>query len=728
MKQVLENLRTGQISVADVAVPGVRNGTVLVRNHYSVISAGTEGATVQLGKMSLLGKARARPEQVRKVLNVVRNQGLLKAYQAASRSLDMPIPMGYSCAGEVIAVGPGVGNLRVGDRVACMGAAFAHHAEVVCVPSQLCIAVPDGVDLRDAAITTIGSIALNSLRVGDLAIGDRVVIIGLGLLGLLAAQLVRAAGGQVYGIDRDPRRVEFFQKLGYGPAAVTGSELASAVNAWSLGEGADLVLITASAPDNSPVALAGELARRRGRVVVLGRTEMTAPRETYLFKELHLMTAFSCGPGADDPNYELASEDYPVDLVRWSERRNADAFLQLLASGRVEPGQLMTHEFSLADAAGAFDLITSGNADSAAVVLRYNVTAAVELGSRAPDPVSKPVSVRKSGSKLRVSVIGAGSHATNEVIPALARLPGVELRGIASATGVKAAALSAKYGFAFNSSSAEAIIEDGNTDAVIVLTRHNSHADLAASALLAGKHVLVEKPLALTRAQLAAVESAAAKSDRVLKVGFNRRYAPTAVKMRKWFEARSQPLSISYRGNVGYRPPQHWLHDPAAGGGVLLGEACHYIDFCCWMIGAPVTAASVKCLRGISPAFLNEDNFHIELQFGDGSLGDIRYLSNGSGVTSREFIEIFGEGKSARLADFRALDLGRGSRRVRDWRWSADFGHRGQLAAFVAEASGGERAPSGFSDIESSRVTIGLSEQLPSSLSDSSEGDDVAGR
>lgn len=710
MKQVLENLRSGEVSVADVPAPRLRAGTVLVRNHFSVISAGTEGATVQLGKMSLLGKALARPEQVRKVINVVRSQGLLKAYQVANRSLDMPIPMGYSCAGEVVAVGAGVERLRVGDRVACMGAAYAHHAEMVCVPAQLCVPVPEGVLLRDAAITTIGSIALNALRVGDLVLGERVVIVGLGLIGLLATQLARAAGAHVYGVDLDPRRLEYFRARGYGPAAAPGDGLEAAINAWSGGEGADLVVLTASAPNNQPVVLAGELARRRGRVVVVGRTEVSAPRETYLFKELKLLTAFSCGPGADDPSYELAGADYPADLVRWSERRNADAFLQLVASGRVDPRPIVTHEFMLDEAAKAFEAITAGGGAAVAVVLRY------PAADGAPAPAAAPVArprAAPAGTRLRLSVVGAGSHATNEVIPLLARLSGVELRGIASSTGAKAAALGAKYGFSYVGEAAEEVIGDPDTDAVILLTRHGSHAALASAALNAGKHVLVEKPLALDRAQLAAVEAAAAASGKVLMVGFNRRHAPAARELQKVFARRAQPLSVHYRGNVGYRPPTHWLHDPQDGGGVLLGEACHYIDFCCWLVGQPVTAADVQCLRGQPPALLAEDNLHIRLQFQDGSLATVHYLSNGDVTAGRELVEVFGERKSARLADFRRLELGGAMAGPRLFRGAADFGHRNQLAAFVARALGAESAV-GFSDIESSRVAIALAEQLPS--------------
>lgn len=704
MKQALVNLRTGEVSVADVPVPQLRAGTVLVRNAYSVISAGTEGATVQLGRMNLLDKARARPEQLRKVVNVVRTQGLLTAYLAATRTLETPIPTGYSCAGEVVGVGAGVEGLRAGDRVACMGAPFAHHAEFVCVPPNLCVPVPDGVDLRDAAITSIGAIALNALRVGEMAVGERIVIIGLGLIGLLATQLARAAGCQVFGVDLDPRRVAHFREQGYGLAGEPGDALAPAVNGWSRGEGADLVLISASAPTNAPVALAGELARRRGRVVVVGRTEMSAPRETYLFKEVQLRTAFSCGPGADDPSYELAPDDYPVDLVRWSERRNAVSFLDLLAGGNMQPRALVTHEFALADAAEAFAAITSGDQAAIAVVLQYD--APPEPVVEAPKPAA-----RASSGRLRVSVIGAGSHAINEVIPRLAAEGRVALRGIVSASGVKAAALGRKYGFAYAAGGPDEILADADTDAVVVLTRHDTHAELAAAALQAGKHVLVEKPLSLDAPGLQAVEAAARASGRVLKVGFNRRHAPLALRLKERFAARVQPMSLFYRANVGYRPPGHWLHHPEQGGGVLLGEACHFVDFCCWLVGAPVTATRAASLRGQPPALIGEDNLHLQIEFADGSLAAVHYLSNGSVAAGREYVEVFAEQGYGRLWDFRRLELGRGLKRQTYAHWRPDFGHRRQLDAFVAEALGVAAAPA-FSDLDSSRVVLALDRQL----------------
>jgi len=715
MKQILENLRTGDIYVAEVPAPQVRRGSLLIRNHYSVISSGTEGATIQLGKMSLLGKARARPEQVRKVINVVRTQGLLPAYLAASRSLDMPIPLGYSCAGEVIAVGEGVLDFSIGDRVACGGAPYAYHAEQVCVPKNLCVPVPDGVDLKHAAIASIGAIALNALRVGDVRLGERVVIVGLGLLGLIAAQLARAAGCEVLGVDLDPARVDFFRDHQYGEAYVSNLEgIATSVSSWSKGVGADLVIITASSPGNEPVAMAGEFVRRRGRVVVVGRTEMKAPRETYLFKEVKLLTSFSCGPGADDPQYEWAGADYPLDLVRWSERRNIEAFISLLAEGRLRPEDLISREFPAEQAVDAFNSISNSGPKAVAIALRYSIKPELQ-----PDPMpARAAVVGRLSDRVRVGVLGAGSHATNEVVPLLAKFSEVSLRGIASAGGIRASALASKYGFSYAASDPEEIINDPNTDAVVILTRHDSHADLAARALRAGKHVLVEKPLALNHKQISQVEAALKEGQGSVMVGFNRRFAPLAKDLAKLFDQRSQPMSVFYRANVGYRPPNHWLHHAEQGGGVLLGEACHFIDFCCWLIDAPIADFDVSILRGQAPALISEDNLQIKLSFRDGSVATILYLSNGSPAIGREYIEVFCEQKSAVLWDFRRLEysLGPAGRLRSKKRLMADMGHSAQMQNFLDRITGRRKViEGGFSDLESSRITVKLNELMRAS-------------
>ncbi len=690
MKQVLENLRNGEISVDEIPTPLVKPGNVLVRNHYSLISAGTEGGTVKLGKMSLLGKAKARPEQAKKVLAVARTKGILTAYQAANRSLDMPIVLGYSCAGEVIAIGEGITDLAVGDKVACAGVGYANHAEIVTIPRKLCVNVPDELSLRYAAFTTLGAIALQGARIAKIRLGDNVVVIGLGLVGLLTVQLLRSAGCNVFGIDVDENQLSFVKNLGYCQVAHNDADnLVEQVMAFTSGHGADSVIITAATSDNGPVELAGKIARNKARVVAVGRTEMKAPRETYLFKELELCTSYAYGPGTGDENYEVKGIDYPIGYVRWTENRNMSAFIKLLSHSKLELEPLITQEFNIDEAESAFNTIINTNKPRPiAILLKY------PLNQEFPDTKDLSIVQFKSTNKkikkikktkVGISLIGAGSHATNELIPILQKLKNVEFRGISSATGVRASSLGKKYKFSFCTSDPEYILQDEKTDCVYILTRHDTHAALTISSLESGKHVFVEKPLALNYAELQSVIEAYQSTNLTLLAGFNRRYAPMANKMKNYFKSRAQPLSMHYRSNVGYRPPNHWLHDPLQGGGVILGEACHFIDFCYWFIESNINSVDVNALNGNDTGLISEDNVHITISFEDGSISTITYLSNGSTSHSRERIEVHCDNKTAVLVDFKRLELADGKtiKRSREW-ISADMGHLAQSKAFVS--------------------------------------------
>lgn len=664
MKQVLQNFRTGALTVEDIPEPFVRPGFVLVRNHYSLISSGTEGGTVKLGQMSLVGKARARPEQVRKVLQVVRTEGALSAYEATMRSLDMPIALGYCCAGVVAEVGEGINDIQVGEHVACGGGGYANHAEQVVIPRNLCVKLPGETDLRHAAFTTMGSIALQGVRVANVRLGENVVIIGMGLLGLITAQILRAAGCNVFGIDVSPARVEFAIGHGFCQAAVReASNLHEQVKTFSGGYGADAVIITAAAPNNDPVTLAGELARYKARVVVVGRTEMNAPRETYLFKELELCTSLAYGPGTGDPSYEDKGLDYPIGYVRWTENRNMAAFVQLVAQGQVQLDKLITHEFDISEAPRAFQIVTGQIKEPAiAVLLRYSQT---ETPQAAPARVSLPGGRRDGQAQgaVRVGVIGAGSFATNFMVPILGQARSIELRGIASANGVRAQALGKKYGFKYCTADSQELVGDPDTDCVFILTRHDSHAPLTIAALEAGKHVFVEKPLAMTKEELDRIIAAQRRTGLNVMVGFNRRYAGLALKMKAFFADRAQPMSVLYRANVGYRPPANWLHDPKQGGGVIIAEACHFIDFCHWMVGAPPLRVSSHALGSTGTGIINEDNVHIAMTFADGSLATVTYLSIGDRFYSRERVEVYGDGGVSVLEDFKSLLCTRNGRK-----------------------------------------------------------------
>jgi predicted dehydrogenase/threonine dehydrogenase-like Zn-dependent dehydrogenase len=686
VKQVVQNFKTGEVSVGDVAVPQLRPGCLLVRNRASLISAGTEGGTVKLGKMGLLGKARARPEQVKKVLQTLKTEGVLATFNAVSRTLDLPIPLGYSCAGIVEAAMEESVDLPVGTRVACGGGGKAFHADYVVVPRNLCVPIPAGVSFQHAAFTTVGAVAMQGVRIADLRLGENAVVVGLGLVGLLVMKILQAGGMHVFGIDTDSQRVAWIRENGLCRAEKRDSEhLMDRVLEFTKGYGADAVIITAGVASSDPVVLAGELCRYRGRVVVVGRTLMNAPRETYLFKELELRTSLAYGPGTEDPSYEIEGHDYPIGYVRWTENRNMQCFLDLLGERRMDISPLVTHTLPIEKAPQAYEIITSSEHQSIGVVLEYG---GAEDAKADVSPTAAP-EVRRapaSASRCRIGIIGAGAFATNIMLPILAKRKDVQISAIASANGLRAAALGRKYSIAHHTSNVDEIMEADHIDCVFVLTRHGTHAAFTERALRANKHVFVEKPLALDGAGLASVEAAQEQSGKVLMVGFNRRFSPLCEVLRKFFTDRGQPMVIDYRGNVGYRPPEHWLHDPQEGGGVILGEACHYIDFCAWLVDSPIVEVSARCLGPSKTRVIPEDNAEISLRFQDGSMANILYLSNGAAGFGRERCEIHAESKSAVWEDFKYVRLcqGLGRAKVYRKRFLPQKGYKEELDRFFA--------------------------------------------
>lgn len=709
MRQVVANLRNGSVEVREVPAPTARASFALVRTEFSLISAGTEGATLQLGRKNPLGKARARPEQAMKLIELARAQGPITAYRVAQRALDMPVALGYSCSGRIESLGDGCQGLHVGQRVACAGQGWASHADFVSVPRRLCVPIPDSVSSEHAAFATVGAIALQSVRVADLKLGETVVVIGLGLVGLLVCQLARANGCRVIGIDIDPTRVDLMRERSWGDAVQASGAVDSMVFGVSAGHGADAVIITAATDDDTPVALAGELCRQKGRVVVVGRTLMHAPRETYLFKELSLRTSMATGPGTGDPTYEVDGIDYPLAYVRFTEERNLAAFLDQIALGNIDVGALLTHRFAVEEAAEAFDALgAAGNARGIGVVLSYS-----KQQPTAQERRIEIASLARSASSAKhpaLSVIGAGSFATHEFLPLLKGM-NVRLRGVVSRTGLHAQALAHKHGFEFCASDVESALNDDSTDAVLVLTRHDSHAVIAKQALDAGKHVFVEKPLALNQAELEAVEEAQRRSGKLLMVGFNRRYAPLAVRMKQAFRSRSQPMFVNYLANVGARPAEHWLHHPREGGGVILGEGCHHLDFCCWLVGAPLIDFHVAPL-GQSRRDTPVESVVVTLRFADGSVATMSYLSNGNPRFPTETVEACSGGHQTRLIDFKTLETpGRWWRHKTTAHLAVDKGHRAQLAAFLAAAAGTGPAIDVDGYFASSRLAIEVSDQ-----------------
>ena len=682
MKQVLQNMRDGKTVVTEVPVPAPRPGQALVKIAASLVSAGTERMLVEFGEKSLLGKARSRPDLVRQVVDKMKREGVLPTVQAAFNRLDQPMPLGYSSAGTIIALGDGMDGFKVGQRVACAGGGFAVHAEYNVVPRHLLTPLPDGVDFESAAFTTLGAIALHGFRLAEPQIGENVAIIGLGLLGLLAGQMALAAGCRLLGIDTNPQRVALAASLGL--SACLRDQAVDSAQAFTANRGFDVVLICADTSSNDPVELAALIARDRARLVATGAVGLTFPRKIYYEKELSFINSRSYGPGRYDASYEENGRDYPIGYVRWTEGRNFEAVVGLLASGKLQVQPLITHRLSIDKAPEAYEIITGKKKEPfLGVLLTYPVDALA--GSQV---IRFNLQTVKRENEVRLGVLGAGLYANATLLPALQKIPGLQRIGIASAGGLHARHSAEKFGFAYAASSDDELLNDPNINTLAILTRHDTHADLVVKALQAGKHVFVEKPLAITPESLDAIIKSLPSAHSLLLAGFNRRFAPLAVELSKFLAGRGEPLSMHYRINAGYIPLNHWVHDPAQGGGRIIGEGCHFVDFLAFLVGsAPV---SVSALALPDNGKYHQDNVSMTFTFPDGSVGVVDYLANGDKSFPKERLEVFCGGGVAVLEDFRSLEMIRAGRR-RLVRKAQDKGWVGEWAAFSrAILAGGE--------------------------------------
>ncbi|NPV55525.1 MAG: Gfo/Idh/MocA family oxidoreductase [Anaerolineae bacterium] len=694
MKQLVQSLRTGKADVINVPVPSLRSGTVLVSTTASLISAGTERMVVEFAGRSLLGKARSRPDLVRQMIDKARREGVIQTLQAAFNRLEQPMALGYSTAGTIIAVGENVRGYQVGDRVACSGSGYAAHAEFDCVPTNLIAPIPNDVDFESAAFATVGAIAMHGFRLAEQQIGETTLVIGLGLLGLLAAQIARAAGCKVTGVDIDPGRLQLAGELGIQAVGRDAIEAMSA--SLTNGIGFDSVLICAESKSNDPVELAAKLARERARIVAVGAVAMDLPRKPYYEKELSIIVSRSYGPGRYDPNYEENGIDYPVGYIRWSENRNLVAFLDLLSNGSVNVQKMISHRFDIGNAADAYQVITGKKKEPfLGVMLNYpdlankDAQKRVEMGKRAI------VNLEKS---VNVGVLGAGNYATATFLPVLAKNRDTQLIGIASASGLSASNAARQYGFQYAASSNQEILDDERVNAVAILTRHNLHANQIQEALAAGKHVYCEKPVAINFAELAKIQqSLVANEGTLLMAGFNRRFASLADRMKKFLDGSPEPVMFNYRVNAGYLPPTHWLHDPDVGGGRIIGEGCHFIDFVTYIAGSPVESVQATALP--DQGTYQQDNVAITLKFMNGSAGTIFYLANGDKRLPKERVEVFRGGRVAILDDFRELALYHNGKRERVRESRQDKGHRSAWQAFTQALLETKTAPIPYSEI-----------------------------
>lgn len=704
MKQVVQNFRTGELTVEELPPPALRQNGVLVQTAYSLISAGTERSIVETAQSSLIGKARSRPDLVRQVLDTLRREGLRATYEKVQSRLNQVKALGYSAAGTVIAVGEQVRDLSVGDRVACAGAGYASHAEVLFVPQNLCSRLPADAPFEAACYATVGAIALHGIRQSEARLGEAVAVIGLGLLGQLTVQMLKAAGCRVLGIDIDPAACELAKLSGADFVATGFEEARRAAARLTAGRGADAILITASTKSDDPVELACELARDRARVVAVGMIGMNLPRNAYYLKELELRLSRSYGPGRYDPEYEEKGNDYPIGYVRWTERRNMEAFLQLVAEGRVKTELLTTHRFAVENAEQAYALITGkGSERYCGIVLEYPqaataTAAALRLANSSPPK-------RAASDELAVSFIGAGNFARGVLLPLVKRAGKVRLASVATATGISAKNTASQFGFAAATTDVESVIESAESACVFIATRHDSHARLAAAALRRGKAVFVEKPLATDEDDLRAVAQAAQETGNLLFVGYNRRFAPLAVDLKRHFANRAGALTILYRVNAGQLPPEHWTHDATEGGGRIIGEVCHFVDFAQFLTDALPVQVSAAAVPQSKRAGFVDDSVTISLLLADGSVASIVYTASGNQQVAKERCEIFGDQSVAVLDDFRNAEIITGTKRQKLGGGAQDKGHAAEIAAFLAAARGSQPAPISLPSLVATSLT-----------------------
>ena len=706
MKQLIQEMNSGRTRVVEVPSPRLGTGRVLVRVEASLVSAGTERTTVQFAQKNIVSKARSRPDLVRMVLDKARRDGLLSTLEAARSRLDEPMTLGYSCAGTVIEVAEDILDIQVGRRVACAGGGHAAHAEIVSIPRNLVAVVPEHVSGDEAAYTTLGSIALHGLRLARMQLGESVAIIGLGLVGLLAAQLARSAGCRVVGMDPDPDRNLLARQLGCEATATSNSQMEALARDHTMGSGVDIVIIAAATSSSAPVALAGEIARDRGRVVAVGAVGLDIPRRDYYEKELSFRVSRSYGPGRYDREYEEEGHDYRIGYVRWTENRNMVAFVDLLAEGKVDVQALTSHRFPIENAPQAYELISGKNRErSLGVLLQYPADSQPSVRVDLP---ADSVAAGQGETNLTLGLLGAGNFVKAMILPTLKKMEGVSLLGVCTSTGASSRYTADRFGFRYCTSEEDKVLSDPSINVILVGTRHHLHARQVQDSLRAGKHVFCEKPLCLNETELREIirvknTQTSGQSLQVM-VGFNRRFAPLAKHLKEFLGDVTEPLAVHYRVNAGYLERDHWTNDPQLGGGRIIGEACHFVDFLIHLVGALPVRAYASPLP--DDGRYSKDNVFITLDFSNGSVGTISYLACGDKSFSKERVEVYGGGTTSVLDNFRRLELrGKGSRKVHRTRLRQDKGYRGEWEAFRHAVKTGGSSPIPFEELVATTLT-----------------------
>lgn len=686
MKQVSQNYKTGSIRLENVSAPALKPGGVLVKTAYSVISIGTEGMKVREGQMSYLEMARARPDQVKKVIQTVQQQGLRAAYEKVMNKLDALTPLGYSVSGTITAVGAGVNDLTVGQAVACAGAGYANHAEINFVPRNLVVPVPKGVRMEHAAFSTIGAIAMQGFRQGEMRLGETACVIGLGLLGQILVQILNAAGVRVLGIDLSSERCELACQLGALNACRPDDPgLKSSVRQITRGVGCDAVFICAAGDSKQPAELAVELSRDRGRVIDIGKTHLDLPWKDYYEKEMDVRFSRSYGPGRYDPNYEERGVDYPIGYVRWTENRNMQSFLDLVASGRMQLDPIISNVYPFSEAEAVFGRVGDGTIHGLGFVFKYDDAPTEKSASLPPAKPAKPAPVK-------LGVIGAGNYASSMLLPHLAGNSSVEMRHVVTTTSLTAQNAARKFGFRNSGTDASAVLKDAEINAVLIATRHASHAKLTAEALRARKAVFVEKPLAIDLAGLEEVRQAIVESgnDR-LQVGFNRRFSPIIQSMKEALSGIKTPLVLNYRVHAGQTDAKSWYADSSEGTR-FAGEAGHFFDVFAFLTGARPVSVAAMALSPDNPSADDRENIIATVEYDNGSVASLLYLTQGSPKVPKEYLEVFGGGMTMQMVNFETLTIFSGLKK-KTIKGGMDKGQKNELKAFMAAIETGSPMP-----------------------------------
>jgi polar amino acid transport system substrate-binding protein len=685
MQQLTQELKSGKMEIQEVPFPALNNGYILVRNHYSVISAGTEGKTVSDARKGYIAKAKSRQKEVNQVIDMVRKNGLLPTYKLVMNKLEAPSSLGYSSAGEVIAIGEGVTNFKVGDYVAC-GGGSACHADVVSVPINLAVSVPKHVDLKQAAFTTIAAIAIQGIRQADLRLGENCLIIGMGIIGQLTYKILEASGMNPIGVDISENQLKQSKDAGITNVYNRNqSGIDEIIKDFTLGHGVDAAIITAGSSSLDPVEFAGQVARKKGKVVIVGAVPTGFSRANYYKKELELRMSSSYGPGRSDINYEEKGIDYPIGYVRWTENRNMQSFINLLATGRLNIDNLISHTFKLEDAPEAYDMILDRQESFAGIVIEYEQKKAI----------SDKVNLRSqnySPSEVNTGFIGAGAFAQGTLLPNMKGY--CNFIGIATGRGNTAKYVGNKYGFNYCAASGDDLFKDDSINTIFITTRHNLHAENVIKALESKKHVFVEKPLAMSESELEKIQQSYSESgSNYVMVGYNRRFAPAVVEMTKIFKSE-QKKSILIRVNSGVMPADHWVNDPEIGGGRIIGEACHFVDLAMFLAGSPIISVSAEAVN-------DSDNLNntviINLKMENGSIASINYFSNGNKEVPKEYIEVFSGGTIAQIDDFKSLVIYGSS--IKKFKYKGqDKGHAACVRAYLNSIKEGKPCPIPFEE------------------------------